>query len=73
MTQEEKDKLKDFNICLSDDEFSTTYNLMQDWPEGRAVYYNDSLTFVLKVNFEDHLEIYMNSTSTINEHFKNLF
>lgn len=28
-----------------------------DWPVGRGVFINDAKTFVVLVNFEDHLEI----------------
>lgn len=31
---------------------------MEDWPEGRAVFYTNDLRLVLRINFEDHLEIF---------------
>jgi protein-arginine kinase len=74
MSQDERDKLKEFNISPSNDIFSTAYNLMEDWPEGRAVFYTDDLSLVLKINFEDHLEICFNKGSVnIQKYFKNMF
>ena len=31
--------------------------LKNDWPNNRAIFYNDDLSFVVKINEEDHLDI----------------
>lgn len=43
--------------------------LENDWPNGRAIFYNDDLSFVVKVNGEDHLNIEYSQKNTHIHHF----
>ena len=48
--------------------------LENDWPNGRAIFFNEDLSFVVKVNGEDHLNIeYSQSTTSIDKFFMKKF
>jgi hypothetical protein len=45
------------NTTIDDENFLRAAQLDKDWPNGRALYVSGNKTFVMKINFIDHLEI----------------
>lgn len=45
------------NTTINDENFLRAAQLDKDWPNGRALYVNGDKSFVMKINFIDHLEI----------------
>lgn len=48
------------NTTINDENFLRAAQLEKDWPNGRALYVNNDKSFVMKINFIDHLEILIN-------------
>ena len=48
--------------------------LKNDWPNNRAIFYNDDLSFVVKINGEDHLDIeYSLKETSVDKFFRKFF
>lgn len=45
------------NISLERDPLHEAAGINDDYPVGRGIFVNDSKTFFVLVNFEDHLQI----------------
>lgn len=45
------------NTTINDENYLRAAQLDKDWPNGRALYVNGDKTFVMKINYIDHLEI----------------
>lgn len=58
MTAETQKQLTEDHFLFNDsDRFLRSAGGYNDWPTGRGIYYNDSKTFLVWVNEEDHLRI----------------
>jgi protein-arginine kinase len=49
--------LNGVGICLDKKSSHNAAGINDDWPNGRGVFVDDSYSFVMLVNFEDHLQI----------------
>ena len=48
-------------------------NIDNDWPHGRAIFYNPDKSFTVKINGEDQLEIeFTSKEASINDSFLHL-
>ena len=44
-------------------------DLNNDWPNGRAIFYNNDLSLVVKINEEDHMDIQFSRDKTFVDDF----
>lgn len=74
MTDDDKQKLiKEHFLFKEGDRFLEAAGLNRDWPEGRGIFHNDQLTFLVWVNEEDQLRIIsMENGSDIKNVFERL-
>ena len=71
-THDQKESLGDLIFDIND-EFAIECQLKKDWPSGRAVFFNEDKSFIIKVNREDHLEIqYLEKKKDIESFFEKL-
>lgn len=58
ISEEDRKKLIDEHFLFKEgDRFLEAAGLNRDWPEGRGIYHNDKLTFLVWINEEDQLRI----------------
>jgi arginine kinase len=49
--------IEDHFLFKEGDRFLEAAGLNRDWPEGRGIYYNKEITFLVSINEEDQLRI----------------
>jgi len=54
---EDKKELEGIDFEKKTESFLTACKINDDWPQQRGIFLNKDKTFVIKVNFLDHLEI----------------
>ncbi|XP_074656973.1 uncharacterized protein LOC141910149 [Tubulanus polymorphus] len=58
MSEDDRKKLVDDHFLFNDsDRFARSAGVYRNWPEGRGIYCNNSKTFLVWVNEEDHYRI----------------
>lgn len=58
LDQKDKDWLKSKGIDVTNTNIELKAgSVFEDWPVGRGVFINDNRTFVIQVNFDEHVKI----------------
>lgn len=60
LSDEDKKELENIDIAKKEDNFLNICKINDNWPKQRGVFINKDKTFIVKVNFLDHLEITYN-------------